>query len=178
MSKALRIIKGESVLVGGSGGVTGGLLVQLAALMGARVIATAGPSSASRVRAPGAGEVVDYTISAGRNRSAAWASPRQSMPPAGAAATIRAVGEGGQTRDNNERSSSRRTRDRAHGRHRASGCVPAFEAGGTTGLDVLVLNVAKVCTLDQAGAAVTEVVAGKIRGAVVVKSQVRLSADR
>jgi hypothetical protein len=177
MSEALRIIKGESVLVGGSGGVTGGLLVQLAALMGARVIATAGPSSAARVRAPGASEVVDYTISAGRNRSAAWAS-RGSQCPRRCRCDNPSRWRGWQTRDNNERSSSRRTRDRAHGRHRASGCVPAFEAGGTTGLDVLVLNVAKVCTLDQAGAAVTEVVAGKIRGAVVVKSQVRLSADR
>jgi NADPH:quinone reductase-like Zn-dependent oxidoreductase len=40
--------------------VTGGLLVQLAAARGARVIATAGPASAARVRGLGARDVVDY----------------------------------------------------------------------------------------------------------------------
>ena len=51
---------GQTVLVHGAGGVTGGLLVQLAAHHGARVIATAGPASASRVRAMGAAHVLDY----------------------------------------------------------------------------------------------------------------------
>jgi NADPH:quinone reductase-like Zn-dependent oxidoreductase len=51
---------GEWVLVHGAGGVTGGMVVQLAAARGASVVATAGPSSAARVRDYGARVVLDY----------------------------------------------------------------------------------------------------------------------
>jgi NADPH:quinone reductase-like Zn-dependent oxidoreductase len=51
---------GEWVLVHGAGGVTGGLLVQLAVARGATVVATAGRSSESRVRDYGARVVLDY----------------------------------------------------------------------------------------------------------------------
>ncbi len=51
---------GEWVLVHGAGGVTGGLVVQLAVARGATVVATAGPSSAARVRGYGAQLVLDY----------------------------------------------------------------------------------------------------------------------
>jgi NADPH:quinone reductase-like Zn-dependent oxidoreductase len=49
---------GQTVLVNGASGVTGGLLVQLAAQRGARVIATAGHPD--RPRALGAAQVLDY----------------------------------------------------------------------------------------------------------------------
>jgi NADPH:quinone reductase-like Zn-dependent oxidoreductase len=48
---ALGVRAGETILVHGAGGVTGGMLVALAAHRGATVIATAGPHSASRVSA-------------------------------------------------------------------------------------------------------------------------------
>jgi NADPH:quinone reductase-like Zn-dependent oxidoreductase len=51
---------GRWVLVHGAGGVTGGLIVQLAVARGATVVATAGPSSAARVRGDGARLVLDY----------------------------------------------------------------------------------------------------------------------
>src|SRR5947209_2550618 len=51
---------GSWVVVNGAGGVTGGLLVQLAAARGARVIATASAKKAERIRDYGAAEVVDY----------------------------------------------------------------------------------------------------------------------
>jgi NADPH:quinone reductase-like Zn-dependent oxidoreductase len=51
---------GQTVLVHGAGGVTGGLLVQLAAHRGATVIATAGTSSIGRLTAMGASTVLDY----------------------------------------------------------------------------------------------------------------------
>jgi len=51
---------GQWLLVHGAGGVTGGLVVQLAVARGATVIATAGPSSAARVRGYGATVVLDY----------------------------------------------------------------------------------------------------------------------
>jgi NADPH:quinone reductase-like Zn-dependent oxidoreductase len=57
---ALQVRAGETVLVHGAGGVTGGMLVQLAAYRGATVIVTAGPDSADRVSAMGASTVVDY----------------------------------------------------------------------------------------------------------------------
>ncbi len=57
---ALQVRAGQTVLVLGAGGVTGGMLVQLAAHRGARVIATAGADSAGRVSAIGAGTVLDY----------------------------------------------------------------------------------------------------------------------
>jgi NADPH:quinone reductase-like Zn-dependent oxidoreductase len=60
LGDALEVRAGEMVLVNGAGGVTGGMLVQLAAHRGATVIATAGPDSAERVAALGATTVLDY----------------------------------------------------------------------------------------------------------------------
>jgi NADPH:quinone reductase-like Zn-dependent oxidoreductase len=60
LTAAAPVPVGEWVLVHGAGGVTGGLAVQLAVAQGATVVATAGPSSAARVRGYGARVVVDY----------------------------------------------------------------------------------------------------------------------
>jgi len=60
LSEAAPSPAGEWVLVHGAGGVTGGLVVQLAVARGATVVATAGPSSESRVRDYGARVVLDY----------------------------------------------------------------------------------------------------------------------
>jgi NADPH:quinone reductase-like Zn-dependent oxidoreductase len=63
----IAVARGQTVLVHGAGGVTGNLLVQIAAISGAKVIATASPSSARRAEQSGAGLVVDY-------RSPRWAA--------------------------------------------------------------------------------------------------------
>ena len=60
LDEALGIERGGWVVVNGAGGVTGGLLVQLAAARGARVIATASAKKAERIREYGASEVLDY----------------------------------------------------------------------------------------------------------------------
>jgi len=60
VTEAAPVPAGEWVLVHGAGGVTGGLAVQLAIARGATVVATAGPSSAARVRGCGARVVLDY----------------------------------------------------------------------------------------------------------------------
>jgi NADPH:quinone reductase-like Zn-dependent oxidoreductase len=60
LTEALGLQEGETLLVHGAGGVTGGLIVQLAALRGANVLATAGPRSADRVQRLGAVQVLDY----------------------------------------------------------------------------------------------------------------------
>ena len=52
---------GTSVLINGAGGAVGGYAVQLASQAGAAVTASASASSAGRVRAYGADQVIDYT---------------------------------------------------------------------------------------------------------------------
>jgi NADPH:quinone reductase-like Zn-dependent oxidoreductase len=59
LGPALHVEPGEWVLVHGAGGVTGGLLVTVAAELGARVIATARPGAKQRVLDAGATQVVD-----------------------------------------------------------------------------------------------------------------------
>ncbi len=53
---------GQRVLINGAGGAVGGYAVQLAKNAGAHVIATAGPLSSKRVRASGADQVIDHTV--------------------------------------------------------------------------------------------------------------------
>ncbi|MEV4313870.1 NADP-dependent oxidoreductase [Actinocrispum sp. NPDC049592] len=60
LSEALSVQSGQTLLVHGASGITGGMLVELAVLRGLRVIATAGPAAHDRVRALGAAEVLDY----------------------------------------------------------------------------------------------------------------------
>src|SRR5437763_8502642 len=60
VSEALDVQPDETILVNGAGGVTGGMIVELAAHRGATVIATASTSSAERVMALGADLVLDY----------------------------------------------------------------------------------------------------------------------
>ena len=81
---ALGVRAGETVLVHGAGGVTGGMLVQLAAHRGAAVIATAGPDSAGRVAALGAGFVLDY-------HQPDWPKQARALAPGGVDAAANAV---------------------------------------------------------------------------------------
>jgi NADPH:quinone reductase-like Zn-dependent oxidoreductase len=100
IGEALDVRAGEQVLVHGAAGVTGGLLVAVAALRGAQVIATAGPTSRQRVSALGAHHVIDYhdsdwpeqvrAITGGQGVPAA-----ANAVPGGAADAIRAVADGG-----------------------------------------------------------------------------------
>jgi NADPH:quinone reductase-like Zn-dependent oxidoreductase len=92
---------GKWLLVHGAGGVTGGLVVQLAVARGATVVATAGPSSESRVRDCGARVVLDY-------RDPDWPARARGAAPGGrgvdaavnaarggAASALQAVADGG-----------------------------------------------------------------------------------
>src|SRR3954471_14628743 len=101
LSEVVPAPSGETVLVHGAGGVTGGLVVQLAIMRGATVVATAGPGSAARVRGYGATAVFDYhdpgwparvreASDGGRGVGAAVNTAR-----GGAAAAIEAVADGG-----------------------------------------------------------------------------------
>ena len=92
---------GEWVLVHGAGGVTGGLIVQLAVARGATVVATAGPSSAERIGAYGASVVLDYHDPEWPIRVREASPDRRGVRSAvnaarsGAALALRAVADGG-----------------------------------------------------------------------------------
>ncbi|MEU4675343.1 NADP-dependent oxidoreductase [Amycolatopsis sp. NPDC023774] len=100
LSESLKLAENETLLVHGAGSTTGGLIVQLAALRGARVIATAGPSSANRVAQAGAAEVLDYHDDRWPERvreltSGIGADAALNAVPGGSTATIVTVREGG-----------------------------------------------------------------------------------
>jgi NADPH:quinone reductase-like Zn-dependent oxidoreductase len=96
----LDLTGGLTLLVNGAGGVTGRVMVQLAAELGAIVYATAGEHSHEAVRAAGAAEVVDY-------RDPDWPAQIRALSgghgvdfavnaaPGGADAALAAVRDGG-----------------------------------------------------------------------------------
>ena len=96
---ALQIRAGQTVLVHGAGGVTGGVLVQLAVHRGATVIATAGADSAGRVAAMGASAVVDYHEPDWPERvrvlASGGADAAANAARAGSVEAVRAVRDGG-----------------------------------------------------------------------------------
>ena len=100
VAEALDIQAGEPVLVNGASGVTGRLIVALAALRGAEVIATASPSSRVRVAQLGARHIVDYHDADWTNQVRAITGQRgvaaaANAAPGGAATALRAVADGG-----------------------------------------------------------------------------------
>lgn len=98
LDEALGIESGSWVVVNGAGGVTGGLLVQLAAARGARVIATASAKKAERIRDYGASEVLDYHDdwpALVREITGAGAPRAVNAARGQAATTLKAVADGG-----------------------------------------------------------------------------------
>jgi NADPH:quinone reductase-like Zn-dependent oxidoreductase len=100
IDETLEVGTDDSVLVHGASGVTGSLLVSLAATRGAEVIATAGPASHERLGRLGAAHVLDYHDSGwpGRARELAGSGgvrAAANAAPNGSADAIRAVRDGG-----------------------------------------------------------------------------------
>jgi len=98
LDEALGVERGDWVVVNGAGGVTGGLLVQLAAARGTRVIATASAKKADRIRDYGASEVLDYHDdwpSLVREITGGGAPKAVNAAPGQAATTLKAVADGG-----------------------------------------------------------------------------------
>ena len=100
LREALDVRAGDTLLVNGAGGVTGGLLVSLGSLHGAEVIATAGPHSHERVRALGARHVIDHHEEAWPDQvlavtGRAGVSAAVNAVPGGASDAIRAVRDRG-----------------------------------------------------------------------------------
>src|SRR5689334_19304742 len=170
LDEALEVEKGGWVVVNGAGGVTGGLLVQLAAARGARVIATASAKKAERIRAYGASEGLDYhddwpllvhEITGGGVTKAVNAAPGQ------AATTLKAVADGGRlatiTTDPPPEERGIAVSDvyvRPDGRQLSA--LAELLADGT-----LTVPMASIRRLEQAADALREVVAGA-DGAIVL----------
>jgi NADPH:quinone reductase-like Zn-dependent oxidoreductase len=173
LSEALELRAGERLLVHGAGGVTGGLLVQLAALRGAKVLATSGPRSKARVRQYGAFEVFDYNDPSWpeqARRAAADAGITAAVNAArdGAAAALSVLVDGGRlatiTSDPPPTERGIRVLNvyvRPDGRQ-------LQRLAEMLGKDELTFTVSSSSKLADAGAALAAVAAGKVSGAAVV----------
>lgn len=175
LGAALALSGGETLLVHGAGGITGGLIVQLAALQGADVLATASPRSADRVRAYGAREVIDYTDPMWPQHAKALAKGSidavANAAPGGAAAAMTALAHGGRL--------ATITPDPPASTRGVSVTAVYVRSDGTqlerlaALLDSgrLSVPVPRSCSLDQAGCALAQVVAGREPNGVVIRKE-------
>jgi NADPH:quinone reductase-like Zn-dependent oxidoreductase len=177
VAEALTLHVGETLLVHGAGGITGGLIVQLAALRGAEVLATAGPRSADRVRGYGAREVIDYRDPLWPQHARALARDSidafPNAAPGGAAAAMTALVDGGRlaTITPDAPASSRgisviAVYVRSDGTQ--LGRLAALLASGE-----LTMPTPRSCGLDQAAAALAHVVAGHEASGVAIAKDTR-----
>lgn len=176
VGEALALRDEETLLVNGAGGITGGLIVQLAALRGVDVLATAGPRSADRVRGLGAREVIDYRDPMWPQHARALAKDTihavANAAPGGAAAAMTALTDGGRL--------ASITPD-LPASTRGIGVTAVYVRSDGAQLDRLTALLAsrrlsmptpRSCRLDQAAAALADVVAGHASGGVVITKDI------
>lgn len=173
LAEALKLSVGETLLVHGAGGVTGGLLVQLAALRGAKVIATCGPASAARVRQLGAVEVFDYNDPSWPEKArqaAVGVGIRAAANAArgGAALALTTVADGGRLATiTSDPPAAERGIDVANVYVRPD-AAQLERLAGMLGAGQLSVAVASSTGLAGAGGALAEVAASEVSGAAVV----------
>jgi NADPH:quinone reductase-like Zn-dependent oxidoreductase len=175
LTEAASAPAGKWVLVHGAGGVTGGLVVQLAVARGATVVATAGPSSAARVRGYGAHLVLDYHDHDRPSRVRAESQGGRGVGAAvnaahgGAATALQAVADNRRLATNTGEPPTART-----GNHRRGRLRPAADGARLTELvggladGQLSLHVAATLPLTDAATALKSAVTGHAAGAVVL----------
>ncbi|WP_457142395.1 NADP-dependent oxidoreductase [Mycobacterium sp. URHB0021] len=176
VDEALALGCGETLLVNGAGGITGGLIVQLAILRGVDVLATASPRSADRVRANGAREVLDYRDPQWPQHARALAKDSihavANAAPGGAAAAMTALADGGRL--------ATITPD-PPASTRGISVNPVYVRSDGAQLDRLTALLAsrrlnmptpRSCSLDQAGNALAHVVAGHESSGVVITKDI------
>ena len=176
VGEALALHGGETLLVNGAGGITGGLIVQLAALRGVDVLATASPRGADRVRGYGAREVIDY-------RDPMWPRHARSLAkgpidavanaaPGGAAAAMTALADGGRL--------ATITPDPPAPTRGTSVTTVYVRSDGAQlerltallGSHRLSMPTPRSCSLDQAAYALAQVVAGHESNGVVITKDI------
>jgi len=165
---------GESLLVHGAGGVTGGLVVQLGVARGARVIATASPASAARVRGYGAAVVVDYRdhdwpdLVRGESPGRRGVRAAVNTVRRGAAGALQAVADGGRLATiTGDPPPAERGVTVTDVYVRPDGTRLAALAGAL-GNGLLSLRVAATLPLEDAAAGLADAVAGRAAGAIVL----------
>jgi NADPH:quinone reductase-like Zn-dependent oxidoreductase len=173
LTEALELSAGETLLVHGAGGVTGGLLVQLAALRGARVLATSGPSSTARVRQYGALEVFDYNDPSWPEQARQAAADAGITAAANAArdgsvAALSALVDGGRLATITSDPPSAERGIRVSNVYVRPDGIQLQRLAEMLGKDELTLTVASSSRLADAGTTLAAVAAGKVSGAAVV----------
>ena len=176
VAEALGLRGGETLLVNGAGGLTGGLIVQLAALRGVDVLATASPRSADRVRDNGAREVLDYRDPLWPQHARALAKDSihavANAAPGGAGAAMTALADGGRL--------ATITPDSPASTGGIS-VTPVYVRSDGVELDRLTALVAsgrlnmptpRCCSLDEADSALSNVVAGHEPSGVVITKDI------
>ncbi|MGX1494890.1 NADP-dependent oxidoreductase [Streptomyces tendae] len=94
--EVLGLTAGQRLLITNGGGSTGALAIQLAAVAGVEVTATASPSAADRLREYGASEVIDYRDPAWSDRAQGGFDAALIAVPGTAARALPLVRDGGQ----------------------------------------------------------------------------------
>ena len=173
LNEALELRAGETLLVHGAGGVTGGLLVQLAAQRGAKVLATSGPGSAARVHQYGAIEVFDYhdpswPEQARRAAGAAGITATVNAARNGAAAAMSALVDGGRLATITSDPPPVERGIRVLNVYVRPDGIQLQRLAEMLGKSELTFTVASSSRLADAGAALAAVAAGKVSGAAVV----------
>jgi NADPH:quinone reductase-like Zn-dependent oxidoreductase len=167
------------LLVHGAGGITGGLIVQLAAMRGVDVLATAGPRSADRVRRYGACEVIDYRDPLWPQQARALAKDSidavANAAPGGATAAMTALADGGRLATiTPDPPASTRGIDVTAVYVRSDGAqldrLTALLASRR-----LRVPIPRSCRLDEAAPALTRVVAGHEASGVVITQDISRS---
>ena len=176
LEEALALQRGEKLLVHGAGGITGGLIVQLATLRGADVLATAGPRNAERVRRYGARHVIDYHDPLWPQRARAFAKgPVDAVAnaaPTGAAAAMTALADGGRLATITPDTPTPGRGIRVISVYARSDGAQLVALAELLGAGRLTMPAPRSYRLDQAGLALGRVVAGhETDGAVITPAQ-------
>lgn len=173
LSEALNLREGDSLLVHGASGVTGGLLVELASVRGIDVIATAGPRSVDRVGRLGAREVFDYHDNSWpdqvrRVTGGAGVTAAANAAPGGATAALQTVTDGGRLATiTSDPPAEERGISVANVYVHADGSQLAALAT-LLGDGLLTISVAASYPIEEAGVGLGAVLDGATHGAVVV----------
>lgn len=174
VGESLALRRGETLLVHGAGGITGGLIVQLAAMRGVDVLATAGPRSTDRIRANGARQVLDY-------RDPMWPQHARELArgcidavanaaPGGAAAAMTALVDGGRLATITPDPPPPTRGISVSAVYVRSDGAQLERLAALLGSHRLSMPIPRSCGLEQAAAALAHVVAGhEPRGVVITK---------